>query len=74
MITLSPIEKANELIKEHTIWCRECDYEHNAKINSLITTNEIIKLCNKIIHSYPSEANRLEKKYWEDVFNEINKK
>ncbi len=64
---MTPKQKAEQLVEAMAFSCRECDYEAKAKQCALIAVDEIM---NVIIGSYDYE---LEKKYWEEVKQEIEK-
>jgi hypothetical protein len=64
---MTPKQKAEQLVEAMAFSCRECDYEAKAKQCALIAVDEIM---NVIIGSYDYE---LEKQYWEEVKQEIEK-
>jgi hypothetical protein len=64
---MTPKEKAEQLVESMALSCRECDYQSKAKQCALIAVDEIM---NVIIGSYDYE---LEKIYWQDVKQEIEK-
>jgi hypothetical protein len=62
---MTPKDKAGELIYRFTFYCRECDYEDNARESALIAVDEILEELITI---------NLEKwYYWQEVKQEIEK-
>ena len=61
-------EKAKELVERFTFFCRECDFEDNAKQCALISVDEIIeetKLHDKTVYEHGRTF------YWQEVKQEI---
>lgn len=68
---MTPKEKAEKLVKSFTFFCKECDFEDNAKQCTLIAVDEILSLMIKF-HNRHIEDNSNEIIFWEKVKNEIN--
>jgi len=62
---MTPKEKAEELIYRFTFYCRECDYEDNAKQYALIAVDEILSI--RKLKDIESQN------YWQEVKQEIEK-
>ena len=75
-MTLTPKEKAKELVEAMAFSCRECDYEAKAKQCALIAVDEIIDATTKRWGGMNPETgfviNNVEvNPYWVDVKKEI---